>query len=153
MYHHFKFNLASHRKKPWGQVQWHISIHLSPAHSYVSRRYSDYDGKQSVPMPFWLRLDYKDLSALCYHSAEQETNKINTLETARPDVATHRGIRIGMKRDEVLSAYPTIYDTPYWSYDGDYLWYCKNKEGFGAALLFWFQNDIVTKIELIHMFD
>lgn len=102
---------------------------------------------------YWLRLDYKDLSALCYHSAEQETNKINNLETWRSDVATHRGIRIGMKRDEVLSTYPTIYDTPYWSYDGDYLWYCKNEEGFGAALLFWFQNDIVTKIELIHMFD
>ena len=69
------------------------------------------------------------------------------------DLATHHGIRIGMSREEVLSAYPTIYDTQYWSYEGDYLWYCKNEEGFGVALIFWFRDDIVAEIELINMFN
>ncbi len=102
---------------------------------------------------YWMRLDYKDLSAVCYYNAEEDVYGVNSLETTRSDVATHRGIRIGMSRDEVLSAYPAIYDKQYWGYEGDYLWYCKNEEGFGLALLFWFQEDAVTKILLINMFD
>lgn len=102
---------------------------------------------------YWLRLNYKDLAATCYYNAQKDIVRINSIETTRTDVATHRGIRIGMTRDEVLSAYPDIYDTQYWCYDGDYLWYCDNDDGWGAALLFYFQNDIVTKIQLINMFD
>lgn len=102
---------------------------------------------------YWLRLDYKGLTALCYHNEAEDVNNISSLETVRADIATHRGIRIGMSRGEVLSSSPTIYDTQYWDYEGDYLRYCKNEEGFGLALIFWFQDDIVTKIELANMFD
>lgn len=102
---------------------------------------------------YWLRLNYKDLFATCYYDAQKDIARINSIETTRTDVATHRGIRIGMMRDEVLSAYPGIYDTQYWSLEGDYLWYCDNDGGWGAALLFWFQDDVVARIHLINMFD
>ncbi len=102
---------------------------------------------------YWLRLNYKDLTATCYYNAQRDVVRINSIETTCTDVATHRGIRIGMTRDEVLSAYPAIYDTPYWCYEGDYLWYCDNDGGWGAALLFYFQDDVVKEIQLINMFD
>ena len=102
---------------------------------------------------YWLRLDYKELTILCYYNGVEDVNRINSLETVRTDLATHRGTRIGMSREEVLSAYPDIYDIQYWGYEGDYLWYCKNEEGLGMALIFWFQDDIVTEIELINMFN
>lgn len=102
---------------------------------------------------YWLRLDYKGLSALCYHNKAEDLNKINNLETVRTDLATYRGIRIGMSREEVLLAYPNIFDTQFWSREGDYLWYCNNEGGWGLALIFWFKDDIVTKIELVNVLD
>lgn len=102
---------------------------------------------------YWLRLRYKHLTADCYYSAQEDTVRINSIETTRTDAATYRGLRVNMTREAVLSAYPAIYDSQYLGYEGDYLWYCSNDEGLGAALLFWFQGDVVTKIQLINMFD
>jgi hypothetical protein len=102
---------------------------------------------------YWFRLDYKGLTILCYHNKTEDVDRINWLETVRTDLASHRGIRIGMSREQVISAYPTIYDTQYWGREGDYLWYCDNEDAFGAALIFWFEDDMVTKIELIDMFN
>lgn len=102
---------------------------------------------------YWLRLNYKGLAALCYHNEEEDVNRISSLETVRTDVATHRGIRIGMSRAEVISAYPEIHDAQYWGFEGDYMWYSKSEEAFGTSLIFWFEEDAVTKIELANMFD
>ncbi len=102
---------------------------------------------------YWLRLSYKDFTAICYYNEQEDVVKTGSIETTRIDVATHRGLRIGMTRAEVLSAYPTIYDSQYWGYEGDYLWYCNNDEGWGAALLFWFEDDVVAKLQLINMFN
>lgn len=102
---------------------------------------------------YWLRLSYKDFTAICYYNEEEDVVTTNSIETTRTDVATHRGLRIGMTRAEVLSAYPTIYDSQYWGLEGDYLWYCNNDEGWGAALLFWFEDDVVTELLLINMFN
>jgi len=102
---------------------------------------------------YWLRLDYKGLTALCYHNKAEDLNRINNLETVRTDLATYRGIRIGMSREEVLLAYPNIFDTQFWSREGDYLWYCNNEGGWGLALIFWFKDDMVTKIELVNILD
>ena len=43
----------------------------------------------------------------------------------------------------------------YWGlYSGqDYLWYCNNPIGYGAAILFFFQGDTLTQITLQDMFD
>ena len=102
---------------------------------------------------YWLRLSYKDFTVICYYYEQEDVVKTNSIETTRTDVATHRGLRIGMTRAEVLSAYPIIYDSQYWGYEGDYLWYCNNDEGWGAALIFWFEDDIVAQIELTNMFN
>lgn len=102
---------------------------------------------------YWIQYYYMDLIATCYYNASEERTSISHIETTRTDIASHRGIRVGTTRDEVLKSYPNIYDTPYWGYEGDYLWYCSNNEGFGSSLLFWFENDTVVKIEINNMFD
>lgn len=102
---------------------------------------------------YWIQYEYNDLTATCYYNSEDRQTKVNRIETTRTDVYTHRGIRVGATRDEVLNAYPKIYNTSYWGYEGDYLWYCNNADGFGPALLFWFENNTVVTIEINNMFD
>lgn len=102
---------------------------------------------------YWIQYYYNNLTATCYYNSEEKRTSINRIETTRADVATHGGIRVGATRDEVLEAYPSIYNTPYWGYQGDYLWYCDNNGGYGAALLFWFENNTVVKTEINSMLD
>lgn len=101
----------------------------------------------------WWLFEYRDLSALCYYNSYDDVYRISSLTTTRSDVETHRGIRMGASRAEVLAAYPEINDTSYWDFEGDFLWYGNREHGFGAALLFYFEDDAVVKIRLIDMFD
>lgn len=102
----------------------------------------------------WRSYEYKDLTALCYHSAAEDKTTINRIEASRADVSTYRGVRVGDSREAVLAAYPGLFDSPYWDYKGDYLWYGQDGEtGLGAALLFWFEDGAVVRLELINMFN
>jgi len=135
-----------------------------------------YDGEAQVevlegwepiywPGAYWTRQSWDGFSALCYHVGEEpgqpdpDAYSIYTIDTTRTDLQTYRGIRVGSTRTEVLEAYPVLYDTEYWNatapdFPGDdYLWYCVNSDGFGAALLFFFEEDVVTQIRLNHMFN
>jgi len=84
---------------------------------------------------------------------------VNAIDTKRTDMETMRGIRVGATREDVLKAYPEIYDSHYWNdtdpdFPGaDYLWYCDNEDGWGAAILFFFDGDIVSQIRLNNMFN
>lgn len=84
---------------------------------------------------------------------------VNAIDTKRTDMETMRGIRVGATREDVLKAYPEIYDSHYWNdtdpdFPGaDYLWYCDNEDGWGAAILFFFDGDIVSQICLNNMFN
>ena len=125
------------------------------------------DGWEPIYWPgaYWSRQSWDGFSALCYHVGEEpgQTNpdaySVYTIDTTRTDLKTYRGIRVGSTRAEVLEAYPEIYDTHYWhdtepDFPGsDYLWYCDNEEGWGAAILFFFDGDIVTQIRLNNMFN
>ncbi len=102
---------------------------------------------------YWIQYSYDGLTAICYYEAVEMQPKIIRIETTRTDVSTYKDIRVGAMRNEVLKVYPSIYDKNYWDYQGDYLWYCKNGDGFGSALLFWFENDVVIKIEVNNVFD
>lgn len=102
---------------------------------------------------YWIQYCYDGLTAICYYESEKMQSKIIKIETNRTDVSTYKGIRVGATRNEVLKVYPSIYDKNYWDYHGDYLWYCNNEDGFGSALLFWFENDVVIKIEVNNAFD
>jgi len=89
-----------------------------------------------------------------YYSAEQDAYSLYKMTTDRSDLYTRRGIRVGDTREEVLEAYPELYDLPYWDETAaDYLWYCSNEEGFGASLLFYFADGKVESIGLRNMFD
>lgn len=135
-----------------------------------------YDGKPQVevlegwepiywPGAYWTRQSWDGFSALCYHVGEEpgqsdpDAYRVYTIDTTRTDLSTYRGIHVGSDRDEVLEAYPGIFDTHYWHDDApdfpgdDYLWYCDNAEGWGAALLFFFEDDTVSHIRLNHMFN
>lgn len=102
---------------------------------------------------YWVFYNYTRLSALCYHNELEGRESVNSIETTRSDLATYQGIRIGDTRESALAACPGLRDDPCWSYEGDYLWYCSNDEGWGAILILWFENDAVAKIELLNMFD
>lgn len=116
------------------------------------------------PGAYWTRQSWDGFSALCYHVGEEpgqpnpDAYSVNRIDTTRTDLQTYRGIRVGSTRAEVLEAYPTLYDIEYWhatdpDFPGDdYLWYCVNSDGFGAALLF-FEGDVVSHIRLNNMIN
>lgn len=107
------------------------------------------------PGDYWDRWTLEGFSALRYYSAAEDCFSLNTLDVTRDDLYTPRGIRVGATRAEVLAAYPEASSEDYWGlYSGqDYLWYCNNPIGYGAAILFFFQGDTLTQITLQDMFD
>lgn len=117
------------------------------------------------PGSYWTRQSWDGFSALCYHVGEEpgqpdpDAYSVYTIDTTRTDLQTYRGIRVGSTRAEVLEAYPVLYNTEYWhatdpDFPGDdYLWYCVNSDGFGAALLLFFEGDVVSQIRLNNMFN
>ncbi|MGI5963918.1 MAG: hypothetical protein ACOX7N_09470 [Lawsonibacter sp.] len=107
------------------------------------------------PGDYWEQWSVEGFSALCYYHAAEDQYTLNTLDVTRNDLYTPRGIRVGATRAEVQAAYPEAISEDYWGqYPGeDYLWYCKDSNGFGAAILFFFQGDTLTQITLNNMFD
>ena len=104
---------------------------------------------------WWQQMEWEGLSALCYCNADG-SYAIQRLETTRTDLSTDRGIRVGSTRAEVEAAYgENLSRTDYWGlYPGeDYLWYCADPEGWGAAILFFFNGDGVSRIVLNNMFN
>lgn len=104
---------------------------------------------------WWQQMEWEGLSALCYCNADG-SYAIERLETTRTDLSTDRGIRVGSTRAEVEAAYgEELSHTDYWGlYPGEnYLWYCADPEGWGAAILFFFDGDQVSRIVLNNMFD
>lgn len=104
---------------------------------------------------WWQQMEWEGLSALCYCNADG-SYAIQRLETTRTDLSTDRGIRVGSTRAEVEAAYgENLSHTDYWGlYPGeDYLWYCADREGWGAAILFFFNGDGVSRIVLNNMFN
>lgn len=104
---------------------------------------------------YWNRCTLDGLSILRYYNSSQDRHVNYTIELTRDDFATRRGIRLGSSRDEVKAAYPELKSGSYWAkYPGeDYLWYCDDELDFGPAILFFFENDKVSKIILNNMFN
>ena len=77
---------------------------------------------------FWEQYTIDDLSVLRYYNSRESTYVANTVELARDDFHTQRGIRIGDTRETVEAAYPELKSGDYWGkYPGeDYLWYCED---------------------------
>ena len=124
-----------------------------------------YDGPETVEVlegwepvhqegDYWARHSWEGFEADCYHSAGGGYS-VNSIVTTRTDLFTKRGVRVGDSRETVLAAYPELKSGDYWGqYPGeDYLWYCGSPEDFGAALLFFFEGDRVSRIVLNNMFD
>ena len=104
---------------------------------------------------WWQQMEWEGLSALCYCNADG-SYAIQRLETTRTDLSTGRGIRVGSTRAEVEAAYgEELSHTDYWGlYSGeDCLWYCADPAGWGAAILFFFDGDQVSRIVLNNMFN
>ena len=57
--------------------------------------------------------------------------------------------------EALKAAYPELKSGDYWGkYPGeDYLWYCEDELDFGPALIFFFENDKVSKIILNNTFN
>lgn len=110
---------------------------------------------------YWAWHRAEDLTALCYHSKDEYTGeeryRIHQMETTRPDLRTYDGIRVGDSRKKVENTYGTYLhkgaEKPYWDYQGDYLWYNGGSDDVGETLIFWFEGDTVSKLEMSHMFN
>ncbi len=97
-------------------------------------------------------------TALCYHSAGDDTDSIRSLRTDMTDLATYRGVRVGDSRAQVQALYPELRSGDFWGlYPGeDYLWFSAwgGDPAYGPAILFFFgEQDTVTEIELLNMAD
>ena len=97
---------------------------------------------------YWYFADGDGFLSINFYDSAHGTDSIYLLNVTRTDVSTPRGIRVGSTREEVLAAYPEIYDTKYLGYGGDYLWYCAYEEGWGSAIVFFFYRDTVQTIQL-----
>lgn len=109
---------------------------------------------------YWEETRWDGLTILCYVNVEYAAGpQINKLSTTRSDVSTYRGISVGATREEVLSAYPgAIADSSWGGWEGDFLRWQNVPEGaemsgLGQNLIFYFEDDTVTRMELIDMFD
>ena len=111
------------------------------------------------PGDYWLRSSGTtgtgSFTALSYYNSTEDRESINTLDVTMPDLYTPRGIRVGASREDVLTAYPEAVSEDYWGkYPGqDYLWYCRDSNDFGPAILFFFNGDTLHQITLTNMFD
>ena len=78
---------------------------------------------------------------------EQGRRCLERLDTLRR-LPTTRGIRVGDTRSQTEAAYPELRREPYPGYEGDYLWYCRQEDGSGPALLFFFTGEQLTRLVL-----
>lgn len=106
---------------------------------------------------YWERYTLDGISILRRYSSMDSKNNyvIATVELTRDDFATQRGIRVGDTKEDVKEAYPELKSGDYWGKypAGDYLWYCEDANDFGPALIFFFENNKVSKIVLNNMFN
>gem|GEM_PF-5017951 len=105
---------------------------------------------------FWYQLDYEGLQALCYFSISEGRARTWVVETTRSDFYTWRDIRVGSTREEVLAAYPQdqLYSEAEGTADGDYLMYNRTGEsGVGMNLFFYFEDDVVVKLQSMNFID
>ena len=96
-------------------------------------------------------------TALRYYHASEDRWTVQSIETTRTDLRTYRGIQVGDSRSIVQNLYSELRDGDYWhlydSAEEDFLWYCNSSMDLGPALLFFFENDQVSRIVLYNMFD
>ena len=109
------------------------------------------------PGDYWDRWSVDGFTALRYYHASEDRWTVQSIETTRTDLRTYRGIQVGDSRSMVQNLYPELRDGDYWhlydSAEEDFLWYCDNSMDLGPALLFFFENDQVSRIVLYDMFD
>lgn len=109
------------------------------------------------PGDYWDRWSVDGFTALRYYHASEDRWTVQSIETTRTDLRTYRGIQVGDSRSMVQNLYPELRDGDYWhlydSTEEDFLWYCDNSMDLGPALLFFFENDQVSRIVLYDMFD
>lgn len=109
------------------------------------------------PGDYWDRWSVDGFTALRYYHASEDRWTVQSIETTRTDLRTYRGIQVGDSRSMVQNLYPELRDGDYWhlydSAEEDFLWYCDSSMDLGPALLFFFENDQVSRIVLYDMFD
>ena len=109
------------------------------------------------PGDYWDRWSVDGFTALRYYHASEDRWTVQSIETTRTDLRTYRGIQVGDSRSIVQNLYSELRDGDYWhlydSAEEDFLWYCDSSMDLGPALLFFFENDQVSRIVLYNMFD
>ena len=87
--------------------------------------------------------EYGDRYEAQYRRGGWNNRFCSYLDTTRR-LPTTRGIKVGDSRAKVRAAYPEIKDGPYPGLEGDCLWY----QGQGADLIFFFEQDTVSRLVL-----
>ena len=109
------------------------------------------------PGDYWDRWSVDGFTAVRYYTATEGDWSVQSIETTRTDLRTYRGIQVGDSRSMVQNLYSELRDGDYWhlydSAEEDFLWYCDSSMDLGPALLFFFENDQVSRIVLYDMFD
>ena len=148
--------LYDNASAPVGLGDWQAPPYLvqggEPAVEILENREPIYN-----PGDYWDRWSVDGFTALRYYHASEDRWTVQSIETTRTDLHTYRGIQVGDSRSMVQNLYPELRDGDYWhlydSAEEDFLWYCDSSMDLGPALLFFFENDQVSRIVLYDMFD
>ena len=77
---------------------------------------------------------------------EYDRRSVWYLETTDPAFYTARGIRVGSTRAEVENAYPTLQDPPFNGQEFPGVWYSSQEGRLKPAILFFFEDGLVSRI-------
>ena len=113
-----------------------------PVHT-VLKSWRGSDSSDSLQLE---QLSWEGFTSVTYCQPEYDRRSVWYLETTDPAFYTARGIRVGSTRAEVENAYPTLQDPPFNGQEFPGVWYSSQEGRLKPAILFFFEDGLVSRI-------
>lgn len=113
-----------------------------PVHT-VLKSWRGSDSSDSLQLE---QLSWEGFTSVTYCQPEYDRRSVWYLETTDPAFYTARGIRVVPSRAEVENAYRTLQDPPFNGQEFPGVWYSSQEGRLKPAILFFFEDGLVSRI-------